>query len=147
MLCALTAIAVYAYLIVQQTLQLPVFTATMRNGRGSSSSPEAEMAGLVTPLELFRMHVGRYPTTAEGLDALYTVPADEAGRGRWAGPYLHQQSLQDTWGNKLHYECVLQDGQSVGYRYWSDGPNRINEAGAGDDVLHVSVDREAAEKR
>src|SRR4051794_1291755 len=39
-----------------------------------------------TPLTSYRIHMGDYPTTAEGLQALVTPPAGKADR--WHGPYL-----------------------------------------------------------
>ena len=44
-------------------------------------------AGLKTPLNLYRMHIGRYPTTTdEGLAALVEKPDDDELAEKWRGP-------------------------------------------------------------
>ena len=55
-----------------------------------------------TPLTTFRIHMGRYPTTEEGLQALITDPT--GGSGNWRGPYLNVNSVpKDPWGNPYQY--------------------------------------------
>src|SRR3954471_18177362 len=39
-----------------------------------------------TPLTSYRIHMGDYPSTAEGLQALLTPPSNKADK--WHGPYL-----------------------------------------------------------
>lgn len=52
-------------------------------------------------LERHRVDCGLYPTTAEGLHALYRAPA---GRARWRGPYLEgEPPLLDPWGRDFVY--------------------------------------------
>ncbi len=60
-------------------------------------------SGLATPLETFKMHTGRYPTTDEGLIALIEAPDDEEIAENWSGPYVKDTSLKDAWGNDLIY--------------------------------------------
>ena len=43
------------------------------------------------PLFTYKMHMGDFPTTAEGLQALITPPANNADR--WRGPYLQDNKL------------------------------------------------------
>lgn len=51
-------------------------------------------------LETFRMHVGRYPTTQEGLEALQTMPPNTP---LWKGPYLSRGIPMDPWGHAYLY--------------------------------------------
>ena len=53
-------------------------------------------------LKLYELDVGAYPTTDEGLNALYTKPAS-ASSG-WRGPYLEKKAI-DPWGNPYQYKC------------------------------------------
>lgn len=55
---------------------------------------------LQTPLMTFKLAVGRYPTTEEGLKALLEAP--EAVSDRWKGPYVRNIPL-DPWGNAYQY--------------------------------------------
>lgn len=52
-------------------------------------------------LETFRMHVGRYPTTQEGLDALSIAPANAPN---WRGPYMAKGLPTDPWGHPYVYK-------------------------------------------
>lgn len=52
-------------------------------------------------LETFRMHVGRYPTTQEGLDALTIAPSNAPN---WRGPYMAKGLPNDPWGHPYLYK-------------------------------------------
>jgi general secretion pathway protein G len=54
-------------------------------------------------LDLFRLELGRYPTTSEGLTALIENPG---GMTSWGGPYLRKKVIRlDPWGQEYHYRC------------------------------------------
>jgi type II secretion system protein G len=64
------------------------------------------MLSMLEPkLELFRLHVGRYPTTAEGLQVLVEPPWNPLCASRWQGPYSTSVRLEDAWGNGFQYAC------------------------------------------
>jgi len=70
-------------------------------------------------LEKYHTDLGRYPTTAEGLDALTHQPAGPAA-GQWHGPYL-AEIRPDAFGGQLRY---VSPGKShVGYDLISSGPD------------------------
>ena len=59
-------------------------------------------------LDLYRLDVGSYPTTQQGLAALNSVPAGVAG---WNGPYTKDASgIQDPWGRPFEYRAPGQRG-------------------------------------
>jgi general secretion pathway protein G len=96
------------------------------NGRATAVKEEIEE--LVTSLMSFRRDVGRYPTKAEGLTALFTEPRT-MGLQNWNGPYLAQ--TYDPWGRMFHYRVPsLKDPDFVDV--WSAGPD--GRSGTGDDV-------------
>lgn len=65
-----------------------------------SRTAEVEVNRLVTELEFFRVDVGRFPTSEEGLDALL----DGSSIDGWAGPYLAKEEMTvDPWGNDYEY--------------------------------------------
>ena len=76
---------------------------------------------LAPPLERFRAHTGRYPTTKEGLQTLLVAPAGLVGR--WRGPYL--ESLpRDSWNRRYWYRCPgIHNPKS--YDLWSLGPDGV----------------------
>jgi len=55
---------------------------------------------LGTALDTFRLDVGRYPATQEGLAALRQRPF---GLDRWDGPYLKKDVPQDPWSRHYYY--------------------------------------------
>lgn len=64
-------------------------------GGAKSKTAAVQIADLEKSLELFKLDVGRFPTTAESLDALVTRPASANG---WNGPYLKGGVPNDPWG-------------------------------------------------
>lgn len=63
----------------------------------------------------YRLDVGHYPTTAQGLAALMTRPPHARG---WSGPYLARGVPFDPWGHPYHYRCP---GKHGAYDLWSAG--------------------------
>ena len=58
-------------------------------------------AELSTALDTFRLDMGRYPSTQEGLAALLQPPS---GASRWDGPYLSKSVMPlDPWDNPYQY--------------------------------------------
>jgi general secretion pathway protein G len=80
--------------------------------------------GFRTALTAFRVQVGRYPTTEEGLRALLIAP--EAIAERWHGPYVEGAIPLDPWGRAYHYRAPGQKNVG-GYDVWSDGPDASRE--------------------
>lgn len=88
-------------------------------------------SGLGTPLELFKTHCGRYPTTEEGLAVLLAKPDDEALAKKWAGPYVKKAQLTDPFGSELIYKFPGEFNPNS-YDLSSPGPNRVD--GDEDDI-------------
>jgi len=59
-----------------------------------------QIADFGKALYMFKLDVGRYPTNAEGLQALVVKPADADG---WDGPYMKGGVPIDPWNNPYHY--------------------------------------------
>ena len=61
-------------------------------------------SSLKTPLTAYRLDLGDYPNTAEGLGALLSAPANRADR--WRGPYIESpggRAPVDPWGEPYVY--------------------------------------------
>ena len=57
-------------------------------------------------LDLYRLDVGNYPTTDQGLGALNVAPAGASG---WNGPYLKDaDGIRDPWGRAFAYRSPSQ---------------------------------------
>ena len=69
-------------------------------GGAKSKTAAVQIADLDKSLELFKLDVGRYPSTEEGLDALVKKPGSVSG---WNGPYLKGGVPTDPWGHPYKY--------------------------------------------
>ena len=83
-----------------------------------------------TALDSFRLSVGRYPSTAEGLEALRKNPGLEL----WDGPYLKKDVPPDPWGRHYIYSCPGQHGDYDLVSLGADG----QEGGEGENADVVS---------
>lgn len=97
---------------------------------GGSQDLAAQMfvqESLRSPLATFRQHMGRYPSTEEGLKALIQPPVVEAAS--WRGPYLVDGTRLplDPWGRPYQYAFPGR-GPARPYDIWSLGPDPANAA-------------------
>lgn len=76
-------------------------------GGAKSKTAAVQIADLEKSLELFKLDVGRFPTTAEGLDALTNRPASANG---WNGPYLKGGVPNDPWGKPYVFTSPTANG-------------------------------------
>ena len=82
------------------TLVGPKMFGRVGEAKQKAAATQIELFG--TALDSLRLDVGRYPTTAEGLDAL-TVQS--SGIDGWNGPYLKKKTVpKDPWNNPYIYE-------------------------------------------
>ncbi|MGH7996092.1 MAG: type II secretion system major pseudopilin GspG [Opitutaceae bacterium] len=77
-----------------------------------------------TPLTSYKIDIGDYPTTEQGLMALYMAP--QGTEDRWHGPYADGKGPpNDPWGRPYHYAYPGVHNKS-GYDLWSTGPSGID---------------------
>lgn len=70
-------------------------------GGAKSKTARLQMEELGAALDLYRLEVGRYPNSQQGLVALIEQPPRAAG---WNGPYLKKQVIRDDpWGIPYQY--------------------------------------------
>jgi general secretion pathway protein G len=70
-------------------------------GKSQVKVARAQIDAFDKALDQFRLDVGRYPTTEEGLQALLARPS---GESNWAGPYLKKGVPADPWGRPYLYQ-------------------------------------------
>ena len=79
----------------------------------------AQIEMLGTSLDTFRLDVGRYPSTQEGLAALRQRPF---GVDRWDGPYLKKDVPKDPWDRPYIYRSPGEAGRPYDlYSLGADG--------------------------
>jgi general secretion pathway protein G len=77
-------------------------------GKSEVKVTRAQIDGLGKALDHFRLDIGRYPSTEEGLAVLITRPADQP---KWDGPYLTKNVPLDPWGNPYIYKYPGEHGE------------------------------------
>jgi general secretion pathway protein G len=73
-------------------------------GRGEEARAVAakqDVSAIMQALKLYRIDNGRYPTSEQGLQALYTKPQSAPAPTNWK-QYLDKLP-RDPWGNPYHY--------------------------------------------
>lgn len=86
-------------------------------GKGKIAAAKSQIELFGQALDQFRLDVGQYPNTMEGLDALVKNPGAE----KWEGPYLKKGVPNDPWGKPYHYEAPGTHGEYDIYSYGRDG--------------------------
>ena len=85
---------------------------------------------LSTALQAYKIHMGDYPSTEEGIQALITAPAKNSDR--WRGPYIEgNKKPVDPWGEEYLYKYPGVHNKT-GYDLWSKGPDKTD--GTDDDI-------------
>lgn len=87
-------------------------------GKSEVKAARAQIDALSKALDQYRLDVGHYPATDQGLAALTAKPADEA---KWAGPYLAKAVPKDPWGHDYQYRAPGEHGEYDLLSYGRDG--------------------------
>ncbi len=98
------------------TLVAPRFLRQEAKAKIKVAGAQIELLG--TALDTFRLDVGRYPTTQEGLEALGRQPG---GLARWDGSYLKKEVPLDPWGKPYVYRSPGEHGPYDLISYGADG--------------------------
>jgi general secretion pathway protein G len=97
-------------------LVVPNYMKQGDKARVNTTRAQIEMIG--TALDTFRLDIGRYPTSQEGLEALRERPS---GVDRWDGPYLKKEVPKDGWGNPFVYRSPGEREPYELFSYGADG--------------------------
>ena len=94
-------------------------------GKSKQNAARSQMALFETALDTYRLDVGKYPSSDQGLQALRTKPS---GEEKWDGPYLPKSVPKDPWGHPYIYRR-LDNGEVEIISMGADG----SEGGEGED--------------
>ncbi|VTU36691.1 PilD-dependent protein PddA [Variovorax sp. PBL-H6] len=97
------------------------------------TTAKAQIDVLGKALDQYRLDVGRYPSSQEGLAALMRAAPRDA---RWQGPYLRKEVPMDPWGMPYQYKFPS-TRQADDFDLYSFGPDK-SPGGSGDnaDIAH-----------
>lgn len=96
-------------------------------GKSEITVAKAQIEAFEKALDTFRIDVGRYPTSEEGLTALQTKPPTA---NVWNGPYLKKDIPLDPWGHAYIYRTPGSHGEFDIISYGKDG----QPGGSGEDA-------------
>jgi general secretion pathway protein G len=120
MLVVLVVIGLIAAVAIPQVMRL------LESAKHKAARIQLETLG--QSLNYYQLDIGGYPTTEQGLKALWQAP----GRNEtWNGPYVRQErQLLDPWGRPFIYRSPGQKGDFDLISLGGDG----KEGGTGDDA-------------
>jgi general secretion pathway protein G len=93
-LVVIVVIAILATLVAPNVFQ--------HVGAAKQATAKSQIEMLGAALDAYRLDNGRYPTTQQGLDALWLIPTLDAPTN-WHGPYLRKPVPPDPWGHPYVY--------------------------------------------
>ncbi len=86
-------------------------------GAANQKAAKTQIEMLGQALDAYRLDVGKYPSTTEGLNALVTNPGVEG----WNGPYLKKGLPNDPWKKPYQYQSPGDHGDYDIVSYGADG--------------------------
>lgn len=101
-------IAVLTIIVVIMTLVGQQVTRQLQKGKVLSAKTQIKL--IEQGLEDYYRENDAYPTTEQGLDALFKKPSSGRDTPSWAGPYLKgSEAPKDPW--RYDYQYISEDGQ------------------------------------
>ena len=99
-------------------------------GKSNATVAAAQIDGFDKAVEQFRVDTGHFPTTEQGLIALFTRPGNEP---KWNGPYLKKVPPLDPWGHAYAYSSPGGGSPARDYDIISYGKDGV-AGGTGEDA-------------
>src|SRR5438067_6738200 len=121
-LVVIVVIAILATLVAPNVFQ--------HVGAAKSATAKSQIEMMGAALDAYRLDNGGYPTTQQGLDALWTKPTTDPP-ANWRGPYLRKPVPLDPWGRAYLYTFPGQQNAN-GYDLLSYGQDG-KPGGTGED--------------
>jgi len=115
---AFTFVELLVVIVIIVILSGVIVTAYVsKAGEAKQAVAVQKIGALDTALKVFKLGIGRYPTTAEGLHILVDPPDDL--KDKWKDR-LKEKDLIDPWGRALLYECPVSHNTQA-FDIWSLG--------------------------
>jgi general secretion pathway protein G len=87
-------------------------------GKSEVKAARAQIDAFEKALEQYRIDVGHFPSTDQGLTALTVKPGNES---KWDGPYLKKEAPDDPWASPYVYRMPGEHGEFDLFSYGKDG--------------------------
>lgn len=99
------------------SLVAPKFFGKVDKAKVSTTKAQIELLGAA--LDSYRLDIGEYPSTQQGLNALRKKP--ESVNDQWNGPYLPKPVPNDAWDRAFYYKAPGDHGRYDLYSFGRDG--------------------------
>ncbi len=86
-------------------------------GMAKQKTAKTQIEMLMTALDSYRLDIGKYPSSQDGLEALVQSP----GTDKWQGPYLAKGLPKDPWDTPYNYRNPGEHGDIDITSYGADG--------------------------
>jgi general secretion pathway protein G len=96
-------LVVIVVIAILATLVAPNVFRHVGSARDATARSQIEMLGAA--LDGYRLDTGRYPTTEQGLAALWQTPTSDPRPANWRGPYLRKTVPLDPWQRPYVYRA------------------------------------------
>lgn len=96
-------------------------------GKSEIKVTRAQIDAMEKALDQYRLDIGHYPSSEQGLVALNAAPTNEA---KWDGPYLKKDVPLDPWGNAYQYKNPGDHSEFDLFSYGKDGLTGGNDEAA-----------------
>ncbi|PPD01177.1 MAG: type II secretion system protein GspG [Methylotenera sp.] len=87
-------------------------------GKSETKTARAQIDSLGKALDQYRIEVGQYPSSEQGLAALNKNPSNDP---KWSGPYLKKSVPNDPWNKPYLYKYPGEHGDYDLYSLGKDG--------------------------
>ena len=111
------------------------FTAIQYLDRARTAAARSQIDSFTLALEAYYIDCGRYPSSEQGLQALWQKPSIEPVSPNWTGPYIYRKTPKDPWGRD--YEYLIPGAEGLPFSIRSLGADG-REGGEGKDADIVS---------
>ena len=101
-------------------------------GASKTTAAKSQLEMVGAALDAYRLDNDTYPSSEQGLAALYRAPTGAPQPRNWRGPYLKKVVPADPWGNQYVYTSPGADPLNA-YELLSYGRDG-KEGGTGDDA-------------
>ncbi len=123
-------LTVVVIIVILASTLAPRFFGRTEDARIAAA--KSDIATMELALDAYEADNGFYPTTEQGLDALYNAPTSQPVPTNWKGPYLKKRVGNDPWSGTYIYMCPGLNNAN-GYDLCSYGRD-TKEGGQGPDA-------------